>query len=162
MADKPTPEVDSASSINALLEAADGYVPILQSVLWILFLVILAVAFRHQLKGILAGIKTRIDSGAQFKVAGLEVGQLVKKTSDLGGKVEVFGNPDQLKLLFKVQGPGWKKSTKAMELPNGCVIQVTTERQSNDGDWANAEAMVFVPDVALQEVEDGSFRVVAK
>ncbi len=97
-----------------------------------------------------------------MKVAGLEVGKMVTKTSDLSGDVKTFGDPDQLKLLFKAQGKGWKKSTKALELPNGCIIQVTTERQSTDGDWANAEAVTFIPDVKLDHVDDGYYKVVSK
>ena len=92
----------------------------------------------------------------------MEVGKLVTKTSDLSSEIKIYGNPDQLKLLFKAQGKGWKKSTKALELPNGCIIQVTTERQSTNGDWANAEAIVFVPEVKLNEIEDKTYRVVKK
>lgn len=160
MTDKEATINEEGAPMNALLEAADGYVPILQSLLWIVFLAILAFAFRHQLKDILVGIKNRIDSGSKVKVGGFEVGQLVTKTADLSGDVKTFGNPDDLKLLFKVRGAGWKKSTKALQLPNGCMIQVTTERQDNDGHWANSEAIVFVPAVRLEQTENGTFRVV--
>lgn len=74
--------------------------------------------------------------------------------------MKTFGDPDQLKLLFKAQGKGWKKSTKALEMPNGCIVQVTTERQSADGDWANAEAVVFVPNVKLEGTDENAFKIV--
>ena len=143
-----------------LLEAADGYVPLIQSVVWILFLIVVGLLFRKQVTGVFVSLKKRIESGSELKIAGLEVGKLVTKTSDLPDEVKTFGDPDQLKLLFKAQGKGWKKSTKAMEVPNGCIVQVTTERQSADGDWANAEAVVFVPDVRLESSDENAFKIV--
>lgn len=148
--------------MNEFLEAADGYVPLIQSLVWPVFLLVIAIIFRKHLAELFNGLKQRINSGAEFKVAGLEVGKLVTKTSDLPDEVKTYGDPDQLKLLFKAQGKGWKKSTKAIELPGGCLVQVTTERQSADSDWANAEAVVFVPDVKLEQEGCGVFRLVEK
>ena len=31
-------------------------------------------------------------------------------------------------MLFKAAGPGWKKSTKAMDVGNGCIVQMSSER----------------------------------
>ena len=148
--------------MNKFLEAADGYVPLIQSLIWIVILLVLAIYFRKHLAEVFNGLKQRINSGAEFKVAGLEVGKLVTKTADLPDEVITYGDPDLLKLLFKAQGKGWKKSTKALELPDGCLIQVTTERQSADGDWANAEAVVFVPNVKLEQTENSIFRLTVK
>ena len=144
------------------LQAAAGYVPLMQSLVWLIFLLILALLYRRQITDFLKALKRRIDSGAEFKVAGLEVGKLVTKTADLTDEVKTYGNPDQLKVLFKAQGNGWKKSTKALNLPNGCLIQVTTERRNSNGDWTNSEAVTFVPDVRLQESEGKTYQVVAK
>lgn len=148
--------------MNEFLEAADGYVPLIQSLVWPIFLLVLATIFRRQVAELFQGLKQRINSGAEFKVAGLEVGKLVTKTADLPDEVITYGDPDQLKLLFKAQGRGWKKSTKALELPDGCLVQVTTERQSADGDWANAEAVVFVPSVKLEQMGNSFFRLTEK
>lgn len=148
--------------MNEFLEAANGFVPLLQSLVWPIFLVLIVVVFRKHVVEIFNLLKRRIDSGSEFKVAGLEVGKLITKTSDLSEEVKTFGDPDQLKLLFKAQGKGWKKSTKALELPYGCLIQVTTERESRDGDWTNAEAVVFVPQVKLEQTKEGVFKVVKK
>ncbi|NEQ46528.1 MAG: hypothetical protein F6K00_24495 [Leptolyngbya sp. SIOISBB] len=72
----------------------------------------------------------------------------MKETSDLDD-VETVGNPDTFKLLFKAQGISqgsfFKKSTKAMRVPGGCIIQVTNERQNPDGSWNVAEALTFIP-----------------
>lgn len=142
------------------LEAADGYVPLVQSIAWIFFLLILGLLFRKQFTGIFFILKKRIESGSELKIAGLEVGKLVTKTSDIPDEVKTFGDPDQQKLLFKAQGKGWKKSTKALEMPNGCIVQVTTERQTADGGWANAEAVVFVPNVKLEGTDENAFKIV--
>jgi hypothetical protein len=72
-----------------------------------------------------------------------------------GETVEIFGEPDQLKLVFKAQGSMWKKSTKALEMPDGCLVQVTTERQGADGSWTTAEALEFVPGVRLVPQKEG-------
>lgn len=145
--------------MNNFLEALDGYVPLMQSLIWVLFLIVCIFIFRKDVLAILSGLRKRIDEGAEVKIAGLEVGTLVRSTADLPSEVKTFGDPDQLKLLFKAQGKGWKKSTKALQLPQGCLVQVTTERQSINGDWENAEALVFVPDVKLSEKADKIFEI---
>ena len=61
-----------------------------------------------------------------------------------------FGG-DQFKLLSKAssQREGWMKSTKAMQVPGGCVVQVTTQQRNPDGSYALAEAITFVPGVII-------------
>ena len=67
----------------------------------------------------------------------------------------MIGNPDQFKLLFKATGPNWMKSTKAKEVDKGCVLQVTTEHQNDDGSSTAAEAVVFIPDAYVEKDEKG-------
>jgi hypothetical protein len=146
--------------MNEFLEAFDGYVPLLA-------ILIIVLVFRKPLYHLLAASRDRIASGSGFKLqssfGSLEVEPLVADTEDAkdqarmrGESVRVFGDPDQLKLLFKVQADSWKKSTKALEVPGGCLVQVTTERQSADGDWTTAEALEFVPGVGLVPDQSGS------
>lgn len=63
----------------------------------------------------------------------------------------VVGNGDLFQLLCKAssQREGWLKSTKAMEVPGGCVVQVTTQQRNPDGSYTVAEALTFVPQVAI-------------
>jgi len=63
----------------------------------------------------------------------------------------VVGNGDSFELLCKAssESEGWMKSTKAMQVPNGCVVQVTTQQRNPDGSYAVAEALTFVPDVTI-------------
>jgi hypothetical protein len=65
----------------------------------------------------------------------------------------VVGNGDTFKLLCKAssQNEGWMKSTKAMEVTGGCVIQVTTQQRNSDGSYAVAEALTFVPGVIIAD-----------
>lgn len=53
-----------------------------------------------------------------------------------------YGDGDLFKCLSKAwsKSEGWMKSTKAMDVPGGVVIQVTTQQ----GDQV-AEALTFVP-----------------
>jgi hypothetical protein len=65
---------------------------------------------------------------------------------------KLTGNPDQFQLLFKFQSnsEGIMKSTKAMQVSGGCIVQVTTERWiPPDGPWAVAEALTFVPNMTV-------------
>jgi len=60
--------------------------------------------------------------------------------------IVIFGE-DLFKLLSKASSKeeGWMKSTKAMEVPGGCVVQVTTQQGDNV-----AEAVCFVPGVKIE------------
>jgi len=73
----------------------------------------------------------------------------------------VFFGEDLFKLLSKAssQSEGWMKSTKAMEVLGGCVVQVTTQQRNPDGSYAVAEALVFVKGVRIKDVEDGRILV---
>ena len=63
------------------------------------------------------------------------------KNSDVSGTktnvkdVVVIGNGDMFQLLCKAysEKEGWMKSTKAMEVSGGCLVQVTTQQRNLDG-----------------------------
>jgi len=65
--------------------------------------------------------------------------------------IRVVGDGDMFQLLCKAssQDEGWMKSTKAMQTPSGCVVQVTTQQRNADGSYAVAEALTFVPGVEI-------------
>lgn len=71
--------------------------------------------------------------------------------------IKFFGNGNTFKLLCKAssQREGWMKSTKAMEVPGGCVVQVTTQQKNPDGSYAVAEALAYVPGVKIADDEHG-------
>jgi hypothetical protein len=75
--------------------------------------------------------------------------------------VVIFGG-DLFKLLSKAssESEGWMKSTKAMETPTGVVIQVTTQQHNDDGSYAVAEALTFVPGVCIRG--EGDKRILAQ
>lgn len=72
-----------------------------------------------------------------------------KNVSDL----KVVGDGDLFRLLFKAssEDEGWMKSTKAMDVDHGCLVQVTTQQRNPDGSYALAEALAFVPDVYVKD-----------
>jgi hypothetical protein len=80
---------------------------------------------------------------------------LITKTTDLVGPVQVFGQPDRFKLLFKASGPSWVRSTKAMEVPGGCLVQVSTSFINSDGE-NGAEALSFVPGAIIRKEAGGT------
>lgn len=85
---------------------------------------------------------------------------IVTKTDDSKDKIVTFGNPDRFKLLFKAESRTWNKSTKAMEVGNGCIVQVSSKQLTPEG-WRIAEAVAYVPDVEIHEEPDGKGRYLA-
>jgi hypothetical protein len=67
-----------------------------------------------------------------------------------GGAAVVVGDPDQFVVLFKVKTRTMMRSTKAIELPEGCLVQVSTEKLSPTGGWEVAEATLFVAGVRIE------------
>jgi hypothetical protein len=86
---------------------------------------------------------------------------LVRETKDVKGPVQIVGNPDRMKLLFKAVGPTWDRSTKAMDAGDGCVVQVSTRFMTAAGDWRIAEAITYAPRArVMEEVGGGRYLAV--
>lgn len=70
--------------------------------------------------------------------------------------VETWGY-DLFKLLSKAWSHEecWMKSTKAMDVPGGVVIQVSTQQGDNV-----AEALTFVPGVRIHDFGEGCYELV--
>jgi pyruvate/2-oxoglutarate dehydrogenase complex dihydrolipoamide acyltransferase (E2) component len=67
--------------------------------------------------------------------------------------LNVYGDGDTFSLLCKAssQSQGWMKSTKVCNVPEGCIVQVTTQQKNPDGSYALAEALTYVPGVHLDK-----------
>lgn len=76
--------------------------------------------------------------------------------------IQVVGNGDMFRLLCKAssQMQGWMKSTKACEVANGCIVQVTTQQRNPDGSYAVAEALSFVPGVKITDDENNGRKLI--
>lgn len=81
--------------------------------------------------------------------------------------IEVVGNGDMFQLLCKAssKSEGWMKSTKAMEISDdagnsACLVQVTTQQRNDNGSYAVAEALTFVPGVKIADDENGGRKLV--
>lgn len=70
--------------------------------------------------------------------------------------LKLYGDGDTFALLCKAssQDQGWMKSTKVCNLPNGCIVQVTTQQRNPDGSYAVAEALTFVPKINMDTTQD--------
>ncbi|WP_123592688.1 hypothetical protein [Phaeobacter inhibens] len=77
--------------------------------------------------------------------------------------IKVVGNGDMFKLLRKAssENEGWMKSTKAMEVAGGCVVQVTTQQRNPDGSYAVAEALTYVPGVQIADDGNGGRKLLS-
>jgi hypothetical protein len=77
--------------------------------------------------------------------------------------IKVVGNGDMFQLLSKAssEAEGWMKSTKAMEIAGGCLVQVTTQQRNPDGSYAVAEALAFAPGVKVVDDENNGRRLAA-
>lgn len=71
--------------------------------------------------------------------------------------IQFYGEGDLFKCLSKAWSveEGWMKSTKAMNVPNGVVIQVSTQQGSNV-----AEALTFVPGMRVAATDKGTYVIV--
>jgi hypothetical protein len=86
----------------------------------------------------------------------------VTRTADLRTPaLKTFGNADAFKLLFKVAGDDFVKSTKAMQVEGGCLVQVSTRERGPNG-WAVAEALTFVPAARIVEELDDEGKVASR
>ena len=68
--------------------------------------------------------------------------------------IKVYGDGDKFRLLSKAssEGEGWMKSTKVMDVPSGCVVQVTTQQRNPDGSYSVAEALTYVPGASFATI----------
>lgn len=75
-----------------------------------------------------------------------------------GGKPTVVGNPDNWQLLAKFvsSDKAIAKSSKAVDLGHGCLVQVTTKEGN-----AVAEALAYVPGVKVVEDVNGGRKLVS-
>ena len=71
----------------------------------------------------------------------------------------VMVGEDLFKLLSKAssKAEGWMKSTKGMATASGVVVQVTTQQRNEDGSYAVAEALTFVPGASIITRGDAHF-----
>ena len=76
--------------------------------------------------------------------------------------IKVVGNGDTFRLLCKAssQSEGWMKSAKAMEVPTGCVVQITTQQKNPDGSYSIAEAITFIPHVRIVDDINGGRKLI--
>jgi len=77
--------------------------------------------------------------------------------------IKVVGNGDMFQLLCKAssEAEGWMKSTKACELHDGCIVQVTTQQRNIDGTYSVAEAITYVPGVRVHSDMNNGRKLVA-
>jgi len=75
-----------------------------------------------------------------------------------------WGNGDTFKLISKASSvaEGWMKSTKALELSHGVVLQVTTQQKNPDGSYAIAEAVTWIPGAEIKTNFDPNDKVIGR
>lgn len=84
-----------------------------------------------------------------------------EQTKISGSDITVIGKPDMWVLLCKASSASqeWMKSTKAMQVGDGCLVQVTTEfRDPLDLKYVSAcaEAIQYVPGVQIGKDAQGN------
>lgn len=95
---------------------------------------------------------TKANQGEEMPRTAKDLGiENVKQAKTLINDLKLFGDGDTWVLLCKASSrkENWMKSTKVMNVPGGCIVQVTTQQ----GD-AVAEALTYVPGVQI--VKDGN------
>jgi hypothetical protein len=99
-----------------------------------------------------------VIEGEPKTLSNVSIANVKENVSD----VIVVGNGDMFQLLCKASSvkQGWMKSTRAMEVRGGVVLQVTTQQRNIDGSYAVAEAVTFVPGVKVAEDVMGGRKLV--
>lgn len=142
--------------MNAFLVAFAPYFP------WIILLVVLLL-FRRSIVRLVEAIRNRLFRARSMSWEGSHLGKvMIVCTEDIPAQDEDLkkhGNPDQLRLMFKVQSESWVKSTKAMNVPGGCLVQMSTDRKQKNGSWVSAETSTFLPNAHVVPDEDGNFTI---
>jgi len=65
-----------------------------------------------------------------------------------------WGDGDTFRLISKASSDneGWMKSTKAMQVGNSVIVQVTTQQRNPDGSYAVAEALTTVQNAQIEVI----------
>ena len=84
------------------------------------------------------------------------VSEARKSVPDL---VVIGKEDDPWKLLSKAYSnhEGWMKSTKAMDVVSGVVLQVTTQQKNLDGTYVITDALAYVPGIRVLQDKDGMY-----
>jgi hypothetical protein len=142
--------------MNAFLVAFAPYFP------WIILLVVLLM-FRRSIVRLVEAIRNRLFKARSMSWEGSHLGKvMIVCTEDIPAQdddLKKHGNPDQLRLMFKVQSETWVKSTKAMNVPGGCLVQMSTDRKQRNGSWVSAETSTFLPNAHVVPDENGNFTI---
>jgi hypothetical protein len=103
----------------------------------------------------------RPTKGGDFDVENKVPVKSLHNTTANGAKKNVkdivfWGNGDTFKLISKAssEAEGWMKSTKAMDVRHGVVVQVTTQQRNPDGSYAVAEAITYIPGVKIIDMQE--------
>ena len=159
------------------------FIPLLQLLIWPVVIIVALYGFKDQIKGLIKRTeKLEMEiAGAKVTITGdnpEETEKLAKTVSEAmtgsvadthdfieqakkkGEKVEIIGKPDEFQLLCKVTSKNLKKSTKVMNVPTGCIVQITTKEVSPNGQFVVAEAVTFVPDLNVEIKKDKADKIV--
>ena len=142
---------------ESFLKTLSLFIPLIQTFIWILLIGLIYFIGRRKINDLLEVLTDRIKKGSSLEAGPFKVGEdpkLITNTKEFAEyklDEKIYGNPDHFKTLFKVVTNDLKKSTKAMELENGCLVQVTTERKSDNGKWDIAENLTFVPNASIEK-----------
>ncbi len=139
------------------------FIPLIQTFIWIVLIGLIYLLGKSKIDNLLGVLTDRILKGSSLEAGPFKVGEepkLITNTKEFAEyklDEKIYGNPDHFKTLFKIVTNDLKKSTKAMELENGCIIQVTTERKSANGIWDIAETITFVPNAFIEKDDISSY-----
>ena len=128
------------------------FVAALQPAFWPALALAAGIAIRRPVGAILSAFAARVREGDELELGGVKFGPRKTTSTADTPDASITGDPDSLRLLFAVADlkRGYRKSTKALEVPGGCIVQVSTEVSLAGGSVAVAEALTFVPGVAVE------------
>jgi len=147
-----------------MLDALASYVPLFQTLVWAIVILAMVLLLKKQIRALLDTFVNRLEAGSSLEIGSVKLlaEPFVTETNDLKQQinreeVKIFGNPDKLVLLFKAEGSNWSKSTKAMQVHGGCILQVSTERKGANNTWTVAGALTFIPGAVINGTQSDNY-----
>lgn len=146
-ADSGKAEPTSDSSPKGLLEVAGD---LLGKLAWPALALLVFQQLKKPAIQLLQNIAEKSKDARSIKISEFSIE--VNSTEDfkevsgkLGRPTAIMGSPDLFRLVCKASNTMLSKSTKVMNLPAGCLVQVSTKEASESGDIAVAEALTYIP-----------------
>lgn len=144
-------QAESAKGSESPKSAFEVVGTLLGTLAWPAVALVIFYCLKTPVKSLLTSVAVKAETAKDIKIGDLfsisssSTEEFKAASEKQGVPVAVVGNPDVFQLVCKAHNKILSKSTKVMNLSNGCLVQVSTKEVSSTGNIAVAEALAFIP-----------------